>query len=239
MTIKILDTKKDMSWQASNLIIRELEKNKNMLMCAATGSTPTETYKLLAEASQNRPQLFSDLRVIKLDEWGGVRKNSPGTCEAYLQRHLIGPLKIDDTRYISFESDPPDPSEECNRIQKALAGAGAIQICLLGLGMNGHLALNEPADFLKPSVHIAEISKSSLHHSMVEDMQTKPAYGITLGMGDILGSKLILLLISGSSKKAVASELLSGRVSTNFPASFLWLHPNVICLFDQDAYPVS
>ena len=70
-------------------------------------------------------------------------------------------------------------------------------------------------------------------------MSVKPSYGLTLGMADILQSVMIILLVSGASKKTVASEFLSGRVSTNLPASFLWLHSNVICLLDKQADPFS
>jgi galactosamine-6-phosphate isomerase len=239
MTIKTLETKNEISRMAADLIIHGLEENGNLLFCAATGNTPTETYQLLKKASDNRPGLFSGLRVIKLDEWGGVEENSPGTCEAYLQDHLVGPLGIDASRYISFDSAPPDPTLECNRIRQAISKEGPIHISLLGLGLNGHLALNEPATYLESSVHIAELSDSSLHHSMVREMPVKPTYGLTLGMADILQSVMIILLVSGASKKAVASEFLSGRVSTNLPASFLWLHSNVICLLDKQADPIS
>jgi galactosamine-6-phosphate isomerase len=238
MIIKALKSKKEMSQMAADIIVCGLEKNNNMLLCAATGNTPTETYHLLKKACDNQPGIFSGLRVIKLDEWGGVTNNSPGTCESYLQTHLIGPLGIEASRYISFDSDPPDPLQECNRIQGILSSSGPIHICVLGLGTNGHLALNEPADYLESSVHVAELSNSSLHHSMVAEMRDRPDYGLTLGMGDILQSDMILLLISGSSKKMVASEFLSATVSTNLPASFLWLHSNVICLFDEEAYPI-
>lgn len=237
MIIRTLDSKEEMSLVAADLIVRRLEENPSLLLCAATGNTPTETYRLLKEASGKRPGLCAALRVIKLDEWGGVKSNGPGTCESYLQTHLVGPLGIETNRYISFNSAPPDPLGECNRIQQLLNTAGPIHICLLGLGMNGHLALNEPGDYLESSVHVVKLTDSSLDHSMVSQMPEKPAYGLTLGMGDILQSEMILLLISGPSKKKVTSEFLSGRLSTHLPASFLWLHSNVICLIDQAAYP--
>lgn len=163
--------------------------------------------------------------------------NTPPTCEYYLENHLIGPLQIGKDRYISFQSNPRDPAEECSRIQQELAKAGPIDICILGLGMNGHLALNEPGEFLKVGVHVAELSKSSLMHPMIKEMNVKPSYGLTLGMKDILQSASIILLNSGAKKKEITVQLLNAKISTALPASMLWRHSNAVCLIDQEAYP--
>lgn len=226
-----------MSREAASLIIEELKKNKQALLCAATGGSPTGTYALLKKAFDLESELFSSLRVIKLDEWGGLPMNNPSTCESYLQKHMIGPLHITGDRYISFKSDPKDPAGECRRIQAELKKAGPINICILGLGMNGHLALNEPETFLEAETHVAKLSASSLTHPMIGETGMKPSYGLTLGMADILQSSCILLLISGSKKKEITSALMNKQISTALPASFLWLHPNVVCLADREALP--
>jgi galactosamine-6-phosphate isomerase len=237
MKIIRLDSYETLSQEAASLIRKELDRNKRAFLCAATGNSPTGTYNLLKKSFDLQPELFSGLRVIKLDEWGGVPMNDPATCESYLQNHLIGPLQIGTDRYISFHSNPQDPVVECDRIQQEFKKAGPIDICILGLGMNGHLALNEPGEFIEAGVHVAKLSRSSLLHPMIREMEIKPSYGLTLGMADILQSAFILLIVSGGKKKNITSSLLNGRISTDLPASFLWLHPNVICLTDQDAYP--
>jgi galactosamine-6-phosphate isomerase len=160
----------------------------------------------------------------------------PGTCESYLQNHLVGPLKIGEDRYISFNSNPDSTVEECRRIQEKLNETGPIDICILGLGMNGHLALNEPGEFLEAHVHVAKLSESSLTHSMIGDMKMKPSYGLTLGMADILQSAFILLIIRGTGKKKITADFFNRNISTKLPASFLWLHPNAVCLIDKEAY---
>jgi galactosamine-6-phosphate isomerase len=234
MKIVRLDSYKSLSQEASSLILKELERNRNTFLCAATGNSPEGTYALLKQAFDLKPALFSGLRVIKLDEWGGVPMNSEGTCERFLQHHLVGPLQIDSSRYISFQSNPKDPVRECNNIQDELKRSGPVDISILGLGMNCHLALNEPGEFVEAGVHVAKLSETSLTHSMIKDMKIKPSYGLTLGMADILQSRFIVLLICGDKKKKVTAELLSGKISTALPASLLWLHSNVVCLIDQD-----
>jgi galactosamine-6-phosphate isomerase len=152
-----------------------------------------------------------------------------------LQTHLIQPLQIPESRYISFNSNPAHPAEECESIQEKLEESGTIDLCVLGLGMNGHLALNEPSVFLHPHCHVAELSVMSLQHQMISGMQIKPSYGLTLGMADILQSKKILILINGAQKKKIVSKFLTREITTSLPASFLWLHPNVSCMIVNDA----
>ncbi|HXO78215.1 MAG TPA: galactosamine-6-phosphate isomerase, partial [Puia sp.] len=203
--------------------------------CAATGNTPGKTYELLAREYDCRPQLFSDMRVLKLDEWGGLPMTDPGTCEFYLQTRLLAPLQIPSQRYISFNSHASDPEFECRKIEEQVAKAGGIDCCVLGLGVNGHIGFNEPGGFLKTDCHIAELSKTTLKHSMVDVMSQQPTYGLTLGMANIFQARQVLLLVSGSSKKEIIREFLTKKVTPALPASFLWLHSNVICLLDKES----
>lgn len=235
MKINICDSYESMSRKAANIIIENLGQHGDLMLCAATGGTPTRMYELLAEKYADNPDLFSELKIIKLDEWGGIPMEHAGTCESYLQQYVIYPLTISEKRYISFQSNASDPQAECMRVQSSLDKKGPIDICILGLGMNGHIAFNEPAEFLHTGCHVAELSEKSLLHPMALAEEEKPKYGVTLGMQDIMNSKLIILLINGTKKKEIAQALLSEKITTQLPASLLWLHPNVICLIDKDA----
>lgn len=225
MQIEYFDTETALADQASAYIIEAIQNKPNLLLCPATGNTPTLTYQTMVSQQHLFPA--DQLRVLKLDEWGGVPSNHPGTCESYLQTQLIQPLNIPLDRYFSLQSNPADPSLECAHMQQVLATEGPIDLCILGLGKNGHLAFNEPGAYLHPHCHVAELTEESLGHSMAKDMQNVKLYGLTLGMNDILAARQILLLISGTSKKAITQRLLEGKISTQLPASFLWLHNNV------------
>lgn len=237
MKIHVLKTYDELSQKACKIIVEEIEKTPGLLLCTATGNSPTDTYRLLSAEYESSPELFKELTIVKLDEWGGIPMDSNGTCESYLQEHVIKPLKIPESRYISFNSNAEDPLAECNRIQKQMNKKGPIDLCILGIGLNGHIAFNEPSDFLQPGSHIADISASSLSHSMIAEMKVKPTHGLTLGMGEIFQSKKILMLINGLHKKEIVRKFLSRQISSWLPASLLWLHPNVICLIQEDAYP--
>jgi len=235
MEISILDSYEEISRKAAAIITSQLEIKRDLLLCAATGNSPSGTYELLAEEFGRRPGLFAGMRVLKLDEWGGLPISDPGTCESYLQSHLLGPLQIGPERYLSFDSDPADPEMECRRMREELKNAGPVDCCVIGIGVNGHIGLNEPSGILRPDFHVAQLAATTLQHSMIEAMEHRPSYGLTLGVGDILRARTILLLISGSSKKNIVRELLSKKVTTSVPASLLWLHPNAICLLDKEA----
>jgi galactosamine-6-phosphate isomerase len=101
--------------------------------------------------------------------------------------------------------------------------------------MNGHVAMNEPAASLQPAAHLAQLTPATLAHSMLANTKSKPGYGLTLGLAEILASREILLLVCGASKREPLGRLLKREIATEFPASFLWLHPNWTLLCDRAA----
>jgi len=225
-----------MSVQAASLIMSAIGHRKDLLLCAATGGSTIGLYNELVDKSETDGKLFDHLRVIKLDEWGGVPENDPVSCEYYLRTRLLAPLTIPDGRYISFASDPADPIGECKRIQLELDQQGPIDVCVLGLGKNGHIGFNEPNSFLKPYCHVAELSNESTQHNMVRAMKAAPQFGLTLGVQNIMSARKILLLVSGENKASVTEKLLQEKIDTNLPASLLWLHNNVECLIDENVF---
>ena len=224
---------KEMCKTAASLVWKEIERKPKLLLCTATGSSPEGLYRELATMADSNKDLFRMLRILKLDEWGGIPENHPVSCEYFLKKKLLGPLDIPQERYISFASDSDDPETECKRIRNEIKRKGPIDICILGLGRNGHLGLNEPAPKLEPFCHVAALSAESLLHPMIASLEQKPEYGLTLGLKEILDSRLIIMLVSGKEKKHIAEKFLEGSVTTELPASFLWQHPQVECLVEQ------
>ncbi|HJZ39939.1 MAG TPA: 6-phosphogluconolactonase [Bacteroidales bacterium] len=233
MYLHRFDSMNALSDYASDAIVSVINVTDSLLLCTATGNSTTETYRKLVGKKDFFP--VEKLRIIKLDEWGGVPAENPMTCESYLREKLIGPLQISETNYLGFNSDPADPEQECIRMQQLLDQHGPIGLCILGIGLNGHIAFNEPGDFLTPHCHKAALTASSLNHPMARDMKAAPGYGLTLGMTDIMRSRKILLLISGKNKASITRDLMSRKITTRLPASFLWLHPDVYCLCDREA----
>ena len=218
-----------MGQKAFSIVMDEIEHNPKLLLCAATGSSPLPLYRNLAEEAKKRAAVFDQFRVLPLDEWVGL-SSSDGSCHAFLQNHILRPLKVTQKRYFPFNPRAQDLEEECLRIQALVKEQGPIDLCIMGLGKNGHLGFNEPAIELQPHCHIAELTTESQQHSMILDSSIKPTQGITLGMQDILSSKRIILIVSGSGKDEAKKQLLSGEITCECPASLLWKHNNVDCL---------
>ncbi len=230
MQLLKFETRQELNAACADRIIREVQHNPQALVCAATGSSPTEVYEQLAA----RKDLAAEqLRFTKLDEWAGLPMDHPGSCEYYMQRYLLQPLRVPAGRYISFNSQAEAPAGECARIQQYLTQNGPIDLCILGIGINGHIAFNDPAGALQPGVHLAGLSAASLAHPMVQGVAGLK-YGYTLGMADILQSKTIILIVNGPHKKTIFQEFLKGEVSTQLPASFLWLHANTYCYYCEN-----
>jgi galactosamine-6-phosphate isomerase len=224
-----------MSQLAVAQIVAQLRTKPDSLLVLATGSTPHRAYQFLADQGRAEQGLCDQMRILKLDEWGGLTMDDPATCEAALRATLIHPLRVDAERYCAWQSDPPDVDAECCRIARWLREHGPADLCVLGLGINGHLGFNEPNDHLRPHTHRAQLSKESMGHSMLRQARAQPAFGLTLGISDILASSKILLLVSGKSKHAQLCRLSQPEISPSFPASFLWLHPRVTVCCDEAA----
>jgi galactosamine-6-phosphate isomerase len=231
------DSYETMSQRAAEWIAAEIHSRREMLLVAASGATPTRTYELFASRRRDEPHLFDRVRLVKLDEWWRLERTDAATCEAYLQRHLVGPLGLSADRYLSFRSDAEDPDAECRRVGEQLQKWGRVGLCVLGLGVNGHLGLNEPADVLQPYAHVAVLSEATGKHPMLASTSGPVTRGLTLGMVEILGAARIVLLVSGAHKAEPMRQLLSGQIATNFPVSLLWMHPDVTCFCDRLAAP--
>jgi galactosamine-6-phosphate isomerase len=223
------------SRHAADWLFQRLEEHPRSLFCLASGATPTRTYELLSQRGAADPAVFAEVRLLQLDEWGGLPRQAAATCESHLRSSLVGPLGLSD-RFVGFNSDPADPAAECARVASWLEQQGPIDVCVLGLGVNGHLGFNEPAEQLQPHAHVAQLSKESLAHAMIQSLAKLPTYGLTLGMADLLQSRHVLLLVTGAAKRLPLERLLAGPITTFFPASFLQLHSRVHVMCDVSAY---
>lgn len=226
----------ELSHRGARFMLEQLHQNPGLLLCVASGASPLGLYRNLAAHQKENPTVFAKLRVIKLDEWGPLSPEDPASCEYYIQKEIVRPLSISQERYLSMAGDAPDSEQECARCADGLGAAGPIDVCILGMGANGHLGLNEPAEWLHDTVHVAALASASFSHGMLTEARTPVTHGITLGIGDLLRSRRILLLVSGVHKREAMRQFLSRRITTQFPASILWTHRDLTVLCDRAAH---
>jgi galactosamine-6-phosphate isomerase len=231
MRFAVFEDHEAMSARAAEIMADAVVDKPDLLFCAASGGSPTRAYELFAA----KKGVGKALRVMKLDEWAGLAADDDASCEAYLRRHLVEPLAIPPERYWSLDGGAADIEAECAAMARRLAADGPADLCLLGVGTNGHLGFNEPADALRPHCHYVALSQTSKHHSMLGGRTAPPSHGLTLGMADIMQAQRLLVLVSGAGKREIMQTFLTRRITPQFPASFLWLHGNVDFLADADA----
>jgi galactosamine-6-phosphate isomerase len=231
MKITYLENYAALSEKAAHLIASEVQENPTLLFCAATGGSPTGMY---AEMTKDKA-IYAQMRVIKMDEWGIIPLSHPDSCESYLIKHLLGPLEIADERYTTFDTAPELVEAECARLSQFIKAKGPFDICILGLGKNGHIAFNEPASSLNPDFHKAVLAESTIAHDPALSQGSEPAYGLCVGMEGIMQSKKIIFLVTGKGKQDAVKRIMERKIGTDCPASFLWMHPNVECLIDSSA----
>ena len=130
-----------MSQKAADLFLRILERNRKQMVCTATGASPTGMYRSLAEEREAELELFSKTHIVPLDEWLGLPENSESSCHFYLQKHVVSPWGIAPNCYHAIDVSIPS-NEVCKKIDAMLQNHGPLDICVLGIGKNGHLGLN-------------------------------------------------------------------------------------------------
>ena len=174
-------------------IINAIRQKPNLLLCTPAGQTPLRTYQLLGQQARLKPSLFRRLQIVQLDEWGGLSIETEGSCISYLQEYVLSPLNITKDRYLGFDGKK-DLAQEASRVAKKLAAKGAIDVCLLGLGVNGHIGFIEPNETLQAHAHVATLQTSTQNHSMIKEVELKPTHGLTLGIADIFKARKVFLI---------------------------------------------
>ncbi len=228
-----------LSKYASKMILQALRAKPSSLVCIATGYSPKHTYQLFADYEKAHPGYLNRMKIIQLDEWIGLPQTHPSSCTYFIQKQLVTPLKISHENVFLFDGASAFPEDECQRADRFLDEFGPIDICILGIGQNGHLGFNEPAGSFTTRTHVVSLQPETRNHQMVKSLDSRPTIGISLGIGDILKSKQIILIITGKKKKTALKRLREKKITPNFPASVLWQHPNAICLVDGELAAIS
>jgi glucosamine-6-phosphate deaminase len=173
-------------------------------------------------------------RIFNLDEYCGLPHADPHSYAAFLHRHLIAPLHLAPDRVRLLRGDAADLQDECRRYDAALAACGGIDLCVLGLGVNGHIAFNEPGSLWNQRTHVVQLSPATrASHTLASREQQAadpwqiPTCGITMGIGSLLESRHILLLIAGPHKRAARAALFRGIEDLDWPVTSLLKHASL------------
>jgi len=150
-------------------MLRVIREKPEAVIVIATGHSPQLGYQKAVAKIRGEKIDVSRLTLVKLDEWLGLTPEDSATCEYFLQTELIRPLGIREERYIHFAADAEDVEAECERFQAAYDALPAVDLVILGIGMNGHVGLNEPADALQPHFHSIGLDAVTKTHAMLTE----------------------------------------------------------------------
>jgi galactosamine-6-phosphate isomerase len=225
-----------MSLAAADRVATLLEKKPNAVICLPSGSTPLGMFRALAAASQKGAVDFSKCTYIGLDEWIGLGAEDEGSCRDLLDRDFLNPIGFRENQIVFFDGKAIDPAAECARVNKIVESLGGLDLIVLGIGMNGHLALNEPGTPWDTYAHISELDPLTAEVGQKYfNKPTRLTRGITVGIRHILESKTAILIASGASKAPVVSRALAFPVTSEFPATVLQNHLNAEFILDEEA----
>lgn len=238
MIISLCDQPQDVADLAAQRVADLLHDSPRAVLGLPTGRTPILMYEQLAARHADGSLDFSGVTTFNLDEFIGIGEDHPGSYRAYMRKHLFEPVGLPKDQGHVLDGLAADPDEECTRFENAIAAAGGLDLQILGLGANGHIGFNEPADALQARTHrvrLLEPSRQANAGFFGGDITQVPTEAMTMGMGTILKARRILLLVTGAEKAETVGAMLDGPVTTRLPASFLQLHRDVELICDAAA----
>ncbi|CAM4435393.1 glucosamine-6-phosphate deaminase [Paenibacillus phoenicis] len=221
----------------AGIIASLLQSNPRAILGLATGSTPVGVYEKLIELYKKGSVSFKQASSYNLDEYIGLPADHPESYRRFMDEKLFNHIDILPENTHVPEGNAPDPEQAAKDYAKLLDQAGQIDLQLLGLGHNGHIGFNEPADELTGPPHVVKLQERTrlANARFFNSIDEVPTHALTMGIGSILQAKQILLMAKGEDKAEIIAKALKGPITTQCPASLLQTHPNVVVVVDQAA----
>jgi galactosamine-6-phosphate isomerase len=225
-----------LSEKATDAITEIMSNQRNPLICVASGDSPSGIYKnIVAQVKKNELNI-DHWRFLGLDEWVGLNGDDEGSCRWHLNRELFTPIQINKDSIYFFNGASDNLVQECIDTESYIQKQGGIEIAILGLGMNGHIGMNEPNTSINSRSHIKELDPITITVGQKYFNKPQPlTKGITLGIATLLEAKHILLVVSGAKKADIVQQVIEGPISESIPASLLRNHPNCSIYLDEEA----
>jgi len=236
MKIFISDNYAKMSKQAADDVIDIMRSRKDPLICTASGDSPAGLYKEIAQRVGNKELNTSNWFFVGLDEWIPMNGNDEGSCRYHLNKELFGPLQTADHKICFFDGRANDLEAECERTENFIQHHEGIDAAILGVGMNGHVGMNEPGTSINSRSHVADLAPTTQQVGQKYfTKEQKLKSGITLGLKTLMEAKNIILVISGKHKADITQKIIEEKISEDLPATLLRNHPALKIYLDSDA----
>ena len=240
MNLRILSDYSTLSRATADLIAAYLKAKPKSLICLASGHTPKGVFEcLVGDVASNRISL-DECTFISLDEWLGMPASQPGSCRDMMDKDLFRPLGIDPSHIIFFNGMAADPEHEIAVMNEVIERAGGLDIMLVGVGTNGHIAMNEPGTAFNIHAHISTLTEETKEVGQKYfETNTNLGQGLTLGLGHFREARLPILVAAGESKQRIMKKVLMSAPGEDLPASIVHLMPGAYVMLDKDAFSID
>lgn len=238
MYLYVVDDYKELSKKAASLVAGQILAKPDSILGFATGSTPEGMYAELVKMYEAGEINFKNVESFNLDEYCGLDKNHNQSYHYFMNKHLFSKINMLPNNIRIPNGLTDNMFDECLTYEENIDMCLQIDLQILGLGHNGHIGFNEPSDHFSYQTHCVELSQSTREANarfFEGGIDEVPTHAITMGIGTILRTKRILLLVSGSSKAKILKKVLKGTVTPQVPASILRFHDDVIVIADKEA----
>jgi glucosamine-6-phosphate isomerase len=232
----IYETYQQLSVATAQLICAIVKEKPDALLCFPAGETSLGTFEELINLTKLGNISFKKCKIVGLDEWLNVGKRQDENCYSFLKTHFFDHIDYSEENICFFNGESVNPQFECLKTDDFIRANGPIDVVLLGLGMNGHLGLNEPGTPFNLHSHLVDLDETTLKVGQKYfSNQTTLSKGITLGLKTIMEAKTVLLQVNGSRKGAIVKQLLDSEITPSLPASIVKSHLNSFLLLDRQA----
>lgn len=228
---------KQMSRDAANIISAQVILKPDSVLGLATGSSPLGAYEQLIEWYVKGDLDFSRVSTVNLDEYVGLGFDNRESYRRFMYDNLFGRINIDPGNINIPNGCAADPEAECARYDGVLRRLGGIDLQLLGLGVNGHIGFNEPADLFAKGTHVVHLSDSTIEANkrFFDKAEDVPRAAVTMGIFDIIQADRVLMVASGQNKARAVKDAFFGPITPRVPASILQFHKDFTLVADEAA----
>ncbi len=237
MRVIIAKDYEDMSRKAANLIAAQITLKPQSVLGLATGSSPLGTYRELIDRCNAGDISFAGVTTVNLDEYRGLPRENDQSYYYFMHKNLFSQVDIDPAHTHIPDGMEADSETACRQYDEIVSSVGGVDLQLLGLGHNGHIGFNEPADAFTKGTNCVDLTESTIKANarFFASEKEVPTQAYTMGIGTIMSAHSVLLIANGEAKAEIVKKAFFGEITPHVPASILQLHPNFTLVIDQAA----
>ena len=237
MEVIVKNTYEEMSTLSAQMIAELIRKKPNCILGLATGSTPVGTYKELIRLHKNEGLDFSKVMTFNLDEYVGLSPDHDQSYRTFMNDNLFNHINIKKSNTHVPDGMASDIPKACAEYEKRIKRAGGLDIQLLGIGGNGHIAFNEPGSSLGSRTRVKTLDEKTRQDNarFFKSLDEVPRYAVTMGIGTIMEARQLILLANKESKADAIARTVEGPITAMVPATIVQLHPKATIITDKAA----